>query len=118
MPAGTKTEQPRGGALNPWSGLVRQIPVLTAVVREHLVVTGGRGGVCGAERVTALLGCASRTEPGFTAAAVWLNAAPAARPEVAGEPAALSPAVADGRVTRVYLVCNRASCPAWRNQSR
>jgi hypothetical protein len=37
---------------------------------------------------------------------VWLNAAPAATLEVEGEPAALSLAVADGRVTRVYLVRN------------
>jgi hypothetical protein len=42
----------------------------------------------------------------FASTTVWLNGAPAGRIEVAGEPAAVSPVVADGRVTRVYLVRN------------
>ena len=37
---------------------------------------------------------------------MWLNGAPAGRIEVAGEPAAVSLVVADGRVTRVYLIRN------------
>jgi hypothetical protein len=88
--------------------------VLTAALAPDVVLIADGGGIAaavlapvrGAERVAALLGRASRTEPGFTAAAVWLNAAPAATLEVEGEPAARSLAVADGRVTRVYLVRN------------
>jgi RNA polymerase sigma-70 factor (ECF subfamily) len=37
---------------------------------------------------------------------VWLNGAPAGLIEVAGEPAAVSLVVEDGRVSRVYLVRN------------
>lgn len=37
---------------------------------------------------------------------MWLNGAPAVRLEVGSEPAAVSLVVADGRVTRVYLVRN------------
>ncbi|MGH3393747.1 MAG: hypothetical protein ACRDPO_03570, partial [Streptosporangiaceae bacterium] len=42
----------------------------------------------------------------FASTPVWLNGAPAGRIEVAGEPAAVSVVVEDGRVTRVYLVRN------------
>jgi len=42
----------------------------------------------------------------FASTTVWLNGAPAGRIEVAGEPAAVSLVVADGRVTRVYLIRN------------
>ena len=41
-----------------------------------------------------------------SAATVWLNGAPGGRIEVAGEPAAVSLAVENGRVTRVFLVRN------------
>jgi RNA polymerase sigma-70 factor (ECF subfamily) len=93
---------------------IGQLADLMAVLAPDVVLIADGGGIAaavlapvrGAERVAALLGRASRTEPGFTASAVWLNAAPAARLEVEGEPAALSLAVADGRVIRVYLVRN------------
>jgi ketosteroid isomerase-like protein len=60
--------------------------------------------VYGAERVAAVLARASQSA--FASTTVWLNGAPAGRIEVAGEPAALSLVVEDGRVTRVYLVRN------------
>jgi RNA polymerase sigma-70 factor, ECF subfamily len=60
--------------------------------------------VHGAERVAGVLARASRYE--FASATVWLNGAPAGRIEVAGELAAVSLVIEDGRVTRVYLVRN------------
>ena len=60
--------------------------------------------VHGAEWVARVLAHASRYE--FASTTVWPNGAPAARIEVAGEPAAVSLVVEDGRVTRVYLVRN------------
>jgi RNA polymerase sigma-70 factor (ECF subfamily) len=42
----------------------------------------------------------------LASATVWLNGAPAGRIDVAGEPAAVSFAVADGRVTKVYVIRN------------
>jgi RNA polymerase sigma-70 factor (ECF subfamily) len=60
--------------------------------------------VYGAERVATVLARASRFA--FASTTVWLNGAPAGRIEVAGEPAAVSLVVEDGRVTRVYLIRN------------
>jgi RNA polymerase sigma-70 factor (TIGR02957 family) len=60
--------------------------------------------VHGAGRVARVLSHASRFA--FASTTVWLNGAPAGRIEVAGEPATVSLVVADGRVTRVYLVRN------------
>jgi RNA polymerase sigma-70 factor (TIGR02957 family) len=60
--------------------------------------------VCGGERVATVLAHASRHE--FRSATVWLNGAPAGLIEVAGERAAVSLVVEDGRVARVYLVRN------------
>ena len=60
--------------------------------------------VHGAERVASLLARASRSA--FASTTTWLNGAPAGRLEVAGEPAAVSLVVEDGRITRVYLVRN------------
>jgi RNA polymerase sigma-70 factor (TIGR02957 family) len=60
--------------------------------------------VHGAEPVAKVLARASRFAFGSTS--VCINGAPAGRIEVAGEPAAVSVVVEDGRVTRVYLVRN------------
>ena len=60
--------------------------------------------VHGAERVAKTLARASQFA--FAPATVWLNGAPAGRIEVAGEPAAITLVVEDGRVTRAYLVRN------------
>jgi RNA polymerase sigma-70 factor (TIGR02957 family) len=85
---------------------------LMEVMAPDVVLIADGGGVAaaalapvhGAGPVAKVLAHASRYE--FTSAAVWLNGAPAGRIEVAGEPAVVSLTVADGRVTRVYLVRN------------
>jgi RNA polymerase sigma-70 factor (ECF subfamily) len=46
------------------------------------------------------------SQSAFASTTVWLNGAPAGRIEVAGEPAAVSLVMQDGRVTRVYLIRN------------
>jgi hypothetical protein len=60
--------------------------------------------VHGADLVARVLARASKDA--FTAMAVWFNGSPAVRIEVAGEPAAVSLVVEDGRVSPVYLVRN------------
>jgi RNA polymerase sigma-70 factor (TIGR02957 family) len=89
-----------------------QLQELMQVMAPDVVLIADGGGLAaaaltpvhGAERVAKVLARASRFA--FASAPVWLNGAPAARIEVAGEPAAISLAVADGRVARVYLVRN------------
>ncbi len=91
-----------------------QLQELMEVMAPDVVLIADGGGlaaavlkpVYGAERVATLLARASRDPSAFVSAAVWLNGAPAARIEVAGEPAAVSLLVEDGRVIRVYLVRN------------
>jgi len=85
---------------------------LMEVMAPDVVLIADGGGVAaavlapvrGAERVAKVLARAGRLA--FTSATVWLNGAPAGVIEVAGEPAAVSLVVEDGRITRVYLVRN------------
>jgi ketosteroid isomerase-like protein len=85
---------------------------LTEVMAPDVVLIADGGGIAGAaltpvhgaELVARVLARASQFE--YASATVWLNGAPAGRIEVAGEPAAVSLVVEDGRVTRVYLVRN------------
>jgi RNA polymerase sigma-70 factor (ECF subfamily) len=85
---------------------------LMDVMAPDVVLIADGGGIAaaalapvhGAELVARVLANASQHE--FASATVWLNGAPAGRIEVAGEPAAVSLVVEDGRVTRVYLVRN------------
>jgi RNA polymerase sigma-70 factor (ECF subfamily) len=89
-----------------------QLQELMEVMAPDVVLIADGGGlaaaalapVCGAELVARVLAHASRSA--FASTTVWLNGAPAGRLEVAGEPAAVSLVVEDGRVTRVYLVRN------------
>ncbi|HEY3953288.1 MAG TPA: RNA polymerase sigma-70 factor [Streptosporangiaceae bacterium] len=89
-----------------------QVRELMDVMAPDVVLIADGGGVAaaalapvhGAGLVARVLSRAGRA--GFAAAVVWLNGAPAARIEVAGEPAALSLVVTGGRVSRVYLVRN------------
>ena len=60
--------------------------------------------VCGAERVAMVLARASRFA--FASTTVWLNGAPAGRIEIAGQLAAVSLVVENGRVARIYAVAN------------
>jgi hypothetical protein len=82
---------------------------LMEVMAPDVVLIADGGGLAaaalapvhGAERV------AARTSQfAFASTTVWLNGALAGRIEVAGELAAVSLVVEDGRVTRVYLVRN------------
>jgi RNA polymerase sigma-70 factor (ECF subfamily) len=89
-----------------------QLQELMEVMAPHVVLIADGGGLAaaalapvrGAEHVAKVLGRASQYA--FTSTTVWLNGAPAGRIEVAGEPAAVSLVVEDGRVTRVYLIRN------------
>jgi RNA polymerase sigma-70 factor (TIGR02957 family) len=85
---------------------------LMEVMAPDVVLIADGGGLAaaalapvhGAERVAKVLARASQFA--FASTIVWLNGAPAGLIEVAGEPAAVSLVVEDGRVTRVYLVRN------------
>jgi RNA polymerase sigma-70 factor (ECF subfamily) len=89
-----------------------QLQELMEVMAPDVVLIADGGGLAaaalapvhGAELVARVLSRASRFA--FASATVWLNGAPAGRLEVAGEAAAVSLVVEDGRVTRVYLVRN------------
>jgi RNA polymerase sigma-70 factor (TIGR02957 family) len=85
---------------------------LMEVMAPDVVLIADGGGLAaavlapvhGAELVAKVLAHASRFA--FASTTIWLNGAPAGRIEVAGEPAAVSLVVQDGRVTRIYLVRN------------
>jgi RNA polymerase sigma-70 factor (ECF subfamily) len=85
---------------------------LMEVMAPDVVLIADGGGLAaaalapvhGAELVARVLARASQSA--FASTVVWLNGAPAGRIEVAGEPAVVSLAVADGQVTRVYLIRN------------
>ena len=89
-----------------------ELPELLRVMAPDVVLIADGGGLAaaalapvhGAEKVARVLTRASRAE--FALTTTWLNGAPAGRIEVAGEPAALSLVVENGRVTQVYLVRN------------
>jgi RNA polymerase sigma-70 factor (ECF subfamily) len=70
------------------------------------LVTAARVPVHGAERVATLLTRASQVLGAFEARAVWLNGAPACRIVIDGAPAGVSVVVADGLITRIYVVRN------------
>jgi len=69
------------------------------------VVPTARKPVTGAEKVAAVLAAAVRV-PDFAAATTWLNGMPGARIYVAGAATAVSLAVEDGRITRIYAIRN------------
>ena len=85
---------------------------LMEIMAPDVVLVADGGGIAaaaltpvhGAELVAKVLAHASRRA--FASTTVWLNGAPAGLIEVAGESAAVSLDVEDGRVARVYLVRN------------
>jgi RNA polymerase sigma-70 factor (ECF subfamily) len=89
-----------------------QLQELMEVLAPDVVLIADGGGLAtaalapvhGAGRVARVLARASQYA--FASTTVWLNGAPAGLIEVAGEPAAVSLVVEDGRVSRVYLVRN------------
>jgi RNA polymerase sigma-70 factor (TIGR02957 family) len=70
------------------------------------LVPAARAPIYGAEQVAKLLARADRSTGGLSAMPVWLNGAPAFRVEIGGQLAAVSLAVENGRVTRIYAVAN------------
>ena len=81
-------------------------PDVVAVADGGGLVPAARRPVEGAERVAGLLLRGLRSVD-FVAAAVWLNGSPAMRIEAGpGFNAAVSVAVEDGRITRIYVVAN------------
>jgi RNA polymerase sigma-70 factor (ECF subfamily) len=89
-----------------------QLQELMEVLAPDVVLIADGGGLAtaalapvhGAGQVARVLARASQYA--FASTTVWLNGAPAGLIEVAGEPAAVSLVVEDGRVSRVYLVRN------------
>ena len=70
------------------------------------LVAAARRPIEGAERVARFLVAASETET-FELKAVWLNGSPAGRVDIGGSlDTAVSVAVEDGRITRIYAVRN------------
>ncbi|WP_327320142.1 RNA polymerase sigma factor SigJ [Streptomyces sp. NBC_01235] len=86
-----------------------QVQELMEVLAPDVVLVADGGGLAdaarapvhGAELVATLL-----ARPGRVVSAVWLNGAPAGRIEVAGQLAAVSLVVENGRVTRIHAVAN------------
>jgi RNA polymerase sigma-70 factor (ECF subfamily) len=68
-------------------------------------VAAARKPIVGSERVLAFLGQASRL-PDLAASPAWLNGMPGARIDVAGLTIAVSLAVEDGRITRIFAIAN------------
>jgi RNA polymerase sigma factor (sigma-70 family) len=85
---------------------------LMDVMAPDVVMIADGGGVAaavlapvrGAAAVAAVLARASRSA--LVSTSTWLNGTVAARLDVAGEPAAVSVVVADGRITQLFLIRN------------
>jgi RNA polymerase sigma-70 factor (ECF subfamily) len=60
----------------------------------------------GARRIAGLLARARRAATTFSSTPMWLNAAPASWIDLDGETAAVSLAVEDGRVVRIFVTRN------------
>ena len=91
-----------------------QLQELMEVMAPDVVMIADGGGLApaarapirGAERVAKLLARANRILATLETSSVWLNGAPAARIDADGRLAAVSFAVEDGRVTRIYATAN------------
>ena len=93
------------------TGRIREL--MEVMAPDVVMITDGGGIVAaalvpirGVEPVAKVLAGAHRKVTVFQAATVWLNGAPAGRIEFDGEPSAISVAVEDGRITRIYVVRN------------
>ncbi|MDX3233719.1 RNA polymerase sigma-70 factor [Streptomyces sp. ME19-01-6] len=91
-----------------------QLQELMEIMAPDVVLIADGGGLVaaalapihGAELVAPLLARANRVVTALETTTVWLNGAPAGRIEFDGEPNAVSLAVENGRVTRIYVVRN------------
>jgi RNA polymerase sigma-70 factor (ECF subfamily) len=70
------------------------------------LVPAARAPIYGAEQVAKLLARAHQGTGGLNPTPVWLNGAPAFRVEIGDQLAAVSLAVENGQVTRIYAVAN------------
>ena len=81
-------------------------PEVVVVADGGGVVAAARRPIEGAERVAAFLIAAARSAD-FEVKAVWLNGSPAARVDIGGQvDTAVSLAVENGRITRIYAIRN------------
>ena len=81
-------------------------PDVVVVADGGGLVTAARRPIEGAQRVAAFLFGAARSAD-FEAKAVWINGSPGARIELGGElDTAVSLAVTDGRISRIYAIRN------------
>ncbi|WP_175541250.1 RNA polymerase sigma-70 factor [Streptomyces aidingensis] len=104
------------------------LQALLEVLAPDVVVVADGGGVAqavrrpvaGAKKVAHLFRAGlKRAGAGLTVRPIWLNGAPAARIDVAGEPvAAVSLAVEDGRITRIYLMRNPGKMTGLASEAR
>lgn len=69
------------------------------------IATAARKPIVGAERVAAFLSRAAKL-PDFVTTTTWLNGMPGIRIDVGGEATAVSLAVEDGRIVRIYAIRN------------
>jgi RNA polymerase sigma-70 factor (ECF subfamily) len=87
---------------------------LLEVMAPDVVLIADGGGVVaaapipihGAARVANLLARAHAMQTTFETTSVWLNGAPAGRLQIAGQLAAVSVVIDNGRITRIYAVAN------------
>jgi RNA polymerase sigma-70 factor (TIGR02957 family) len=91
------------------------VQALMAVLAPDVVAIADGGGVAaaarkpivGSERVAAFLAIAAKV-PGLQATTTWFNGMPGARIDAAGSPTAVSLAVENGRIVRIYAMRNPA----------
>jgi RNA polymerase sigma-70 factor (ECF subfamily) len=81
-------------------------PDVVVVADGGGVVAAARHPIQGAETAARLLARVPKFAPGARVDTVWLNGAPAARIDFDGQVAAVSLAVENGRITRIYLIAN------------
>jgi RNA polymerase sigma-70 factor (ECF subfamily) len=81
-------------------------PDVVVVADGGGVVPAARRPVEGREKVARILAAFAAIAPGAQITTVGLNGAQAARIDLDGQVAAVSLTVADGRITRIYLIAN------------
>ena len=80
-------------------------PDVVAVADGGGFVAASRRPIRGAERVAGLLIAAGRAAD-LEVKGVWLNGSPGGRIDIAGQVAAVSLSVENGRITRIYVIAN------------
>ncbi len=81
-------------------------PDVVVVADGGGIVAAARRPIQGAETAARLLAMLEKFAPGAQVDTVWLNGAPAARIDFDGDVAAISLAIENGRITRIYVIAN------------